>query len=102
MAWADTDIKNILFGGCVAKLPHTHRRRLDYMPTYEYECIHCGYRFERFHGMSEKVEILCPLCGKKARRCITSVGGFILKGSGFYQTDYKNKKEKKRTEEEKK
>ena len=52
--------------------------------------------------MSEKVEILCPLCGKKARRCITSVGGFILKGSGFYQTDYKNKKEKKRTEEEKK
>jgi len=72
------------------------------MPTYGYECTHCGHRFERFHGISEKGKILCPLCGKEARRCITSVSGFILKGSGFYQTDYKNKEEKKRTEEEKK
>ncbi|OYD13850.1 hypothetical protein CH333_09685 [candidate division WOR-3 bacterium JGI_Cruoil_03_44_89] len=71
------------------------------MPTYEYECTRCGHRFERFHGMSEKVEILCPLCGGMAKKCITSVSGFILKGSGFYQNDYKQK-EKKGKEVEKK
>ncbi len=51
--------------------------------------------------MSEKVEILCPLCGGMAKKCITSVSGFILKGSGFYQNDYKQK-EKKGKEVEKK
>ncbi len=36
-----------------------------------------------------------------AKKCITSVSGFILKGSGFYQNDYKQK-EKKGKEVEKK
>lgn len=70
------------------------------MPTYEYECTRCGHRFEQFHGMSEKVEILCPLCGGKTRKCITSVSGFILKGSGFYANDYKEKEEKRKTDRE--
>lgn len=31
----------------------------------------------------------CPRCGGKLKRLITGGGGFILKGSGFYQNDYK-------------
>lgn len=34
----------------------------------------------------------CPCCGKRAKRLITGGSGFILKGKGFYQTDYKNKR----------
>jgi len=33
----------------------------------------------------------CPKCGKKVRKLISSTGGFIFKGSGFYATDYKAK-----------
>ena len=52
--------------------------------------------------MNENKEILCPLCRGRARKCITGVIGFIFKGSGFYETDYKRKKEKKETETKKK
>ena len=34
----------------------------------------------------------CPCCGKRAERLISGGSGFILKGKGFYKTDYGNKK----------
>ena len=60
------------------------------MPTYEYLCEECGYRFERFQNMSEEPVKVCPRCGQKVRRLIEGGVGFIFKGSGFYATDYKN------------
>ncbi len=71
------------------------------MPTYGYECTVCGHKFERFHGMTEKIEIICPLCGGKSERCISGVGGFILKGTGFYANDYEKNMEKGDHETEK-
>ncbi|UCC44756.1 MAG: zinc ribbon domain-containing protein, partial [Candidatus Zixiibacteriota bacterium] len=34
---------------------------------------------------------ICPECGKKTRRIISGGAGFLFKGSGFYQTDYRSK-----------
>lgn len=41
--------------------------------------------------MSEDAIELCPKCGKKTQRLISGGSGFIFKGSGFYETDYKRK-----------
>lgn len=59
------------------------------MPTYEYECESCGYRFEKFQSITAKTLKKCPKCGKKLRRLIGEGSGIIFKGSGFYATDYK-------------
>ena len=62
------------------------------MPTYEYECSACGYAFEALQSMTESRLKTCPKCKKKKlERLIGSGTGVIFKGSGFYQTDYKNK-----------
>jgi len=60
------------------------------MPTYEYECTACKHRFEILQGITEKPKTKCPKCGKKLKKLISSAGGFIFKGSGFYATDYKS------------
>ena len=62
------------------------------MPTYDYECDACGYRFEMFQTFSERVKRKCPKCGKmRLRRLIGSGSGIIFKGSGFYCTDSRKK-----------
>ena len=71
------------------------------MPTYEYACKVCKHAFEKFQLMSEKAIKKCPKCGKmSAERLISSGAGFLFKGSGFYQTDYRSKsyQEKAKTE----
>ena len=62
------------------------------MPTYQYECGGCGHEFEILQSMKDERLKKCPKCGKnKLQRLIGSGGGIIFKGTGFYQTDYKNK-----------
>ena len=62
------------------------------MPTYEYECQGCGYKFEKFQYMTEEPIKKCPRCNKnKAKRLISAGSGIIFKGSGFYATDYRKK-----------
>lgn len=61
------------------------------MPTYEYECMHCGHKFEAFQKMSDKPLGDCPKCKKPVKRLISSGIGVIFKGSGFYATDYRKK-----------
>ena len=61
------------------------------MPTYEYECQKCKERFDVFQKMTDEPLKACPKCGGKVDRLIGMGGGIIFKGSGFYQTDYKNK-----------
>ena len=60
------------------------------MPTYEYECRDCGHAFERFHGINEDPIGECPECQGKVRRLISSGGGLVFKGPGFYATDYRS------------
>lgn len=59
------------------------------MPTYEYVCKECGYRFERFQSMTDEPVRTCPKCGGRVRRLLSGGGGIMFKGSGFYATDYK-------------
>ena len=62
------------------------------MPHYDYICSKCEYKFEEFHNMSTRLR-KCPECGKMAlERQIGAGSGVIFKGSGFYCTDYKNKR----------
>jgi len=59
------------------------------MPTYDYECLKCGFHFEKFQKMTDAPRKRCPQCKGKVRRLISSGSGLIFKGSGFYSTDYK-------------
>ena len=62
------------------------------MPTYNYYCSHCDSHFSYFQKMSELSFSKCEECGCKIKRVITGGTGLIFKGSGFYLTDYKDKK----------
>lgn len=62
------------------------------MPTYSYECGGCGHILDVFHGMSAEPKVKCEQCGKKCKRLMGTGAGFIFKGTGFYETDYKDKK----------
>jgi putative FmdB family regulatory protein len=66
------------------------------MPFYEYECPHCGYDEEVLQKITDKPLTQCPGCGKKGLRKLISAPVFRLKGSGWYETDFKSDKEQKR------
>ena len=72
------------------------------MPTYEYKCDNCGHEFEKFQSIKAGAIRKCPECGKlKVRRLISTGGGVIFKGSGFYETDYRRSSYKKDAEKDK-
>ena len=63
------------------------------MPTYDYICNDCEKMYEYFQSMSDPPIKKCPECKKNILRRVISGGtGLIFKGSGYYLTDYKNKK----------
>jgi putative FmdB family regulatory protein len=66
------------------------------MPFYEYECPHCGYQDEVLQKISDPPLKKCPNCGKSGLRKLISAPVFRLKGSGWYETDFKSDKENKR------
>ena len=66
------------------------------MPTYEYRCEACSRELELYQNISEAPKKKCPSCGRlKLRRKIGGGAGFLFKGSGFYQTDYRSESYKK-------
>ena len=56
------------------------------VPLYDYQCDHCGHRFEVRQGIKEDPLTVCPQCEGSIRRVIHPVG-IVFKGSGFYVTD---------------
>lgn len=65
------------------------------MPVYEYECQVCGKYLEALQKISEPPLTDCPACGKPELKKLVSAAGFRLKGSGWYETDFKSKDKKK-------
>lgn len=63
------------------------------MPIYEYECDQCGKIEEALQKFSDKPLKKCRHCSGKLHKFI-SQSAFHLKGSGWYVTDYANKKNK--------
>ncbi len=61
------------------------------MPLYEYVCEECGYRFEALQRFSDEPLKVCPKCGGPLKK-VLSPPAIHFKGSGWYVTDYKNKK----------
>lgn len=57
------------------------------MPTYEYRCEKCGHEFEKVQRITAKPIRTCPKCRGKVQRLL-GASGFILKGGGWYKTDY--------------
>ena len=62
------------------------------MPTYEYECTRCGLVTEEFKAMSAPRRQRCPECRGKVERLLSGGSGILFKGSGFYVTDSRGKK----------
>ena len=61
------------------------------MPLYEYECeAENGRRFEIIQKFSDEPLTVCPTCGGRVRRLISSPA-IQFKGSGWYITDYAKK-----------
>ena len=61
------------------------------MPIYEYECEACGHQLEALQKMSAAPLVRCPVCDKDSLKKLISPAAFKLKGSGWYETDFKNK-----------
>ena len=66
------------------------------MPFYEYQCAHCGFDEEVLQAINDKPLKKCPSCGKTGLKKLISAPVFRLKGSGWYETDFKSDKENKR------
>ena len=64
------------------------------MPIYEYKCDECGAIFENFQKITDKDLDICHSCQKSGIKKLISSSGFRLKGSGWYETDFKGKKVK--------
>jgi len=58
------------------------------MPVYEYECGSCGGRFEALQKFSDPILTDCRLCHKTGIKKVLSPAAFVLKGGGWYTTDY--------------
>ena len=67
------------------------------MPIYEYRCEACGYDLEVLQKIGDAPLTQCPQCGEERLRKQLTAAGFRLKGSGWYETDFKGKKPGKDT-----
>jgi putative FmdB family regulatory protein len=59
------------------------------MPIYAYRCGSCGHAKDVLQKMSDPVLTTCPACGAEAFSKQVTAAGFQLKGSGWYQTDFR-------------
>jgi len=58
------------------------------MPIYEYKCSKCGHEFEVLQRSYDVDEAPCETCGAPGKRMMSNTS-FVLKGTGWYVTDYK-------------
>ncbi len=61
------------------------------MPIYEYQCEACSHQIEVIQKVSDDPLKDCPACGKDSLKKLVSAAAFHLKGTGWYETDFKNK-----------
>ena len=60
------------------------------MPIYEYQCHACGHELEALQKMSDDALLYCPECNGETLKKKMSAAAFQLKGTGWYETDFKN------------
>jgi putative FmdB family regulatory protein len=69
------------------------------VPTYEYECPKCPRVFEVKQRITEPKLEICEICGGPIHRLLSATP-FILKGGGWYVTDYPSESRKKASKSE--
>jgi putative FmdB family regulatory protein len=69
------------------------------MPIYEYECLNCGKQCEVIQKFNDEPLSSCPDCGGNMHKLISQTS-FVLKGTGWYVTDYARPERKKAKEAE--
>lgn len=62
------------------------------MPLYEYRCGACGHEFEVIQKLSDRPIRKCESCGGLRAKRVISQTSFVLKGSGWYATEYGGRK----------
>ena len=64
------------------------------MPIYEYKCKACEHKFDKLQKISDDPLTICPECEAAELVKLVSAAGFRLKGTGWYETDFKNSSKK--------
>lgn len=70
------------------------------MPIYEYECLNCGKNHEIMQKFTDEPLTVCHICGGQMKKLLSKTS-FVLKGNGWYVTDYASPERKKAMEAEK-
>ena len=71
------------------------------MPIYEYQCKNCNFYLETLQKTTDKPLVECPKCHQPTLHKLISKTSFKLTGTGWYETDFKNKSQKLETKETK-
>lgn len=66
------------------------------MPIYAYRCEECGHELEALQKVSDAPLTDCPACGAAALQKQITAAAFRLKGSGWYETDFKKDQDKRK------
>ncbi len=66
------------------------------MPIYEYQCAACGHRLDHLQRLADPDPLECPACAAAALKRRVSAPSFRLAGSGWYETDFKSDKDRRR------
>jgi len=65
------------------------------MPYYDYRCKNCSKTYTYLHLGSEDKIPTCPDCASQAaEQQVSKTGGHILKGGGWFYSDYPKKRQK--------
>ncbi len=68
------------------------------MPIYDFQCTSCGHKDELLRKISASSTTICPVCTTETFSKMLSAPSFQLNGSGWYVTDFKDKKSKTASE----
>lgn len=60
------------------------------MPIYQYQCTDCDHQLEALQKISDPKLTDCPACSEPALKKQLTAAAFKLKGTGWYETDFKN------------
>ena len=66
------------------------------MPIYEFRCKACGATTEELMRLSDPDPVVCPACSLPELARMLSAPSFRLGGTGWYETDFKGDRDRKR------
>lgn len=70
------------------------------MPTYDYMCLDCCYKFEAFQKITDSPLKVCSKCNGRVKRLISGGAGLLFRGKDFYITENRSEEYKRRKRED--